>query len=204
MQLNLPHREMAEAFRRMVFNVAAKNCDDHSKNFSFLLRHGTTTWTLAPAYDVTFAHNPAGEWTSQHLMSVNGKYRDITAADLLAEAERFGIGEARDIIDDVRNALKLWQEFADTAGIAESEAAQVISYRVAGTGEQVMSTASLLWGLVFGSFGMGYFVYGKKQNRVVPLVCGLVLMVFPYVVSNDTLLAIIGLALMAAPFFIKT
>jgi len=67
-----------------------------------------------------------------------------------------------------------------------------------------MSTASLLWGLVFGSFGMGYFVYGKKQNRVVPLVCGLVLMVFPYVVSNDTLLAIIGLALMAAPFFIKT
>jgi len=127
-QLNMPHREMAEAFRRMVFNVAAKNCDDHSKNFSFLLRHGTTTWTLAPAYDVTFAHNPSGEWTSQHLMSVNSKYRDITAADLLAEAERFGIGEARDIIDDVRNALKLWQAFADTAGVADTEAAQVGKY----------------------------------------------------------------------------
>jgi len=127
-QLDMPHREMTEAFRRMVFNVAAKNCDDHSKNFSFLLRKGTMTWSLAPAYDVTFAHNPAGEWTSQHLMSVNGKYHGITQADLLAEAERFGIGEARDIIDDVHSALELWQEFADTAGIAESETVQIGKY----------------------------------------------------------------------------
>jgi serine/threonine-protein kinase HipA len=124
-QLDLPHQAMAQAFRRMVFNVAAKNCDDHSKNFSFLLRHGTTMWTLAPAYDITFAHNPVGEWTSQHLMSVNGKYRDITINDLNAEAERFGIGEARDIISDVRAAILTWKEFADTAGVSEIDAEKI-------------------------------------------------------------------------------
>lgn len=94
----------------MVFNVMARNCDDHSKNFSFLLRQGSTTWELAPAYDVTFAHNPAGEWTHQHLMSVNGKFKDFTAADLLAEAERFGVGTARRIIEEVRAAILAWPQ----------------------------------------------------------------------------------------------
>jgi serine/threonine-protein kinase HipA len=69
-ELQLGYNSMEEAFRRMAFNVMAANCDDHTKNVSFLLREGGN-WELAPAYDVTHAHNPAGEWTSQHLMSVN-------------------------------------------------------------------------------------------------------------------------------------
>lgn len=66
-----------------------------------------------------------------------------------------------------------------------------------------MSASSVFWGLLFGSFGLGYFVYGKKQNAVVPLVCGLALMVFPYFISNIILLVAIGVALMAIPFLVR-
>jgi predicted membrane protein len=61
----------------------------------------------------------------------------------------------------------------------------------------------LLWGLLFGSVGLGFFVYGKKQRAVVPLVCGLVLMIFPYFVSNTLLLVVIGIVLMAIPYFVR-
>lgn len=67
-----------------------------------------------------------------------------------------------------------------------------------------MSTGWLLWGLLFGSVGLGFFVYGKKQQAAVPLVCGLALMVFPYFVSSLVLLVLIGLALVAAPFFLRS
>ncbi len=66
-----------------------------------------------------------------------------------------------------------------------------------------MSTSSLLWGFLFGSVGLGFFMYGKKQQAVVPLVCGVGLMVFPYVVSNLLLLVAIGVALMAIPYFVR-
>jgi len=66
-----------------------------------------------------------------------------------------------------------------------------------------LSTSLLLWGLLFGTVGLGYFMYGKKQRAVVPLVCGLVLMVFPYFVSNTILLVAIGVALMAVPYFVR-
>ncbi len=119
-ELSLGRDAEVEAFRRMVFNVMARNCDDHTKNFSFLLRKGGS-WELAPAYDVTFAHNPKGEWTSQHLMSVNGKYKDFTAHDVLAVSERFGIGEATSIIRKVRDAIKDWPAFAKIAGVSKKE-----------------------------------------------------------------------------------
>lgn len=120
-QLALSYEDMEEAFRRMVFNVMGRNCDDHSKNFSFLLRKGSLRWELAPAYDVTFAHNPQGEWTHQHLMSVNGKYKSFTVDDLLAEARRFGIGSAPRVIDEVRKAIKGWAAFAQQAQLPESQ-----------------------------------------------------------------------------------
>jgi hypothetical protein len=66
-----------------------------------------------------------------------------------------------------------------------------------------MDTAALLWGLFFGSFGFAYFMYGRKQKKPVPFVAGLVLMAFPYFIDNPTLLAGIGFALMAIPFFVK-
>lgn len=127
-QLDLPYEDMAEAFRRMAFNVAAKNCDDHSKNFAFLWRKEDAWWRLSPAYDVTFAHNPEGEWTWQHLTSVNGKFHNITRDDVLAEAERFGIGEARAILEQVDRALAKWREFASIAGVADSEATLIAGY----------------------------------------------------------------------------
>lgn len=113
-QLKLGHNTEVEAYRRMVFNVLSRNCDDHTKNITFLLKQGSS-WELSPAYDVTFAHNPKGEWTSQHLMSVNGKFKDFNQKDLLAVADRFGIGEAQSIIKSVQSAIKDWPIFAGQA-----------------------------------------------------------------------------------------
>ena len=66
-----------------------------------------------------------------------------------------------------------------------------------------MDTSFLLWGLLFGSIGLGFFVYGRRQKTVVPLVCGVALMIFPYFVSNTVLLVILGLALIVIPYFVR-
>jgi hypothetical protein len=67
-----------------------------------------------------------------------------------------------------------------------------------------MNTSSLLWGMIFGSIGFGFFVYGKKQGVIVPLVCGVALMIFPYFVESTFLLVAIGIALMAIPYFFRS
>ncbi|MGL5631314.1 MAG: type II toxin-antitoxin system HipA family toxin, partial [Azovibrio sp.] len=95
--LNLSENALAEGYRRMVFNVLAANCDDHTKNLSFLMSP-TGHWQLTPAYDVTHAYNPKGEWTYQHLMSVNGKFRNITQQDLESVGDRFMVPDYRGII----------------------------------------------------------------------------------------------------------
>jgi serine/threonine-protein kinase HipA len=115
-RLSLGDDAMSQAFRRMTFNVMARNCDDHTKNFAFLLKQGTP-WELAPAYDVTHAFNPKGEWTYQHLMSVNGKFQGITRDDLLEDADRFSVRKPREILAEMRAALENWPEFARQAGI---------------------------------------------------------------------------------------
>jgi hypothetical protein len=69
--------------------------------------------------------------------------------------------------------------------------------------EDTLSTAAILWGLLFGSLGLGFFLYGKKQRAVVPLVCGLVLMVFPYFISSTTLLLVVGIVVTAIPYFVR-
>jgi len=66
-----------------------------------------------------------------------------------------------------------------------------------------MNTSSLLWGLLFGSFGLGFFVYGRKQKAIIPLVCGLILMVYPYFISNTIILVILGVVLTGIPYFIR-
>jgi hypothetical protein len=66
-----------------------------------------------------------------------------------------------------------------------------------------LNTSSLLWGLLFGSIGVGFFVYGKRQRAVVPLVCGVALIIFPYFVANSILLVAIGAALVAVPYFVR-
>lgn len=117
--LALPYEQKEEAFRRMVFNVMGRNCDDHTKNISFRLRQGHP-WELAPAYDMTFAHNPKGEWTSQHLMSVNGKFKDFQEDDLLEVADRFAIGSAKGVMTQVRDALTEWPLFGERAGLSQT------------------------------------------------------------------------------------
>ncbi len=118
-QLGLGDEANREVFRRMAFNVMARNCDDHTKNFGFLLTQGQG-WELAPAYDVTHAYNRKGDWTYQHLMSVNGKFDDITRDDLLAEADRFGVRRSKDLLADVRGALENWASYAKEAELRTS------------------------------------------------------------------------------------
>lgn len=123
-ELGLGDEATRQVFRRMAFNVMARNCDDHTKNFGFLLKE-SGNWELAPAYDVTHAYNPQGEWTFQHLMSVNGKFKDITKDDLLAEADRFGVPRANDSLTDVRAAVENWTAHAREAGLNQATAERV-------------------------------------------------------------------------------
>jgi serine/threonine-protein kinase HipA len=123
-QLGLGDDAISQIFRRMALNVMARNCDDHTKNFSFILRHGGN-WELAPAYDVTHAYSPKGEWTFQHLMSVNGKFKDITRADLLAEADRFGVRRPNDLLAEVRAAVENWPSHAREARLSDATVSAV-------------------------------------------------------------------------------
>lgn len=120
-QLKLSNTEISQFYRRMVFNVFARNQDDHVKNISFLMeRNGR--WHLAPAYDVTYAYNPEGMWTGSHQMTINGKREQISHQDLLASARSMGVkkANAEQIIEDVRDSLSKWEEFADKANLKES------------------------------------------------------------------------------------
>lgn len=123
-ELKLGHEALEEAFRRIAFNVMARDCDDHTKNLSFLLPEGGS-WQLAPAYDLSYAYNPEGEWTYQHLMSVNGKFKDITRSDLLVVADRFGIGTATKLLKQVRDAVAAWPDFAAEAKLNKSELSRI-------------------------------------------------------------------------------
>ena len=96
-RLGLGADTRAEIFRRMVFNVAAANCDDHTKNFSFILPE-RGRWQLSPAYDVTHAHNPQSRWTAQHLMAVNGRTTGIARADVAVVGDRFAVPGASAIV----------------------------------------------------------------------------------------------------------
>ncbi|MBS1939471.1 MAG: type II toxin-antitoxin system HipA family toxin [Bacteroidetes bacterium] len=113
-QLGLPYPDAAEFFRRMCFNVIARNCDDHTKNTSFLM-DPQGEWHLSPAYDITFAYNPENLWLKQHQMSINGKRAGITRADLLAVAKDMHIKKAGAIIDEVVAGVKKWKTFAKKA-----------------------------------------------------------------------------------------
>jgi serine/threonine-protein kinase HipA len=109
--LKLNYAEAEQMFRRMVFNVLAKNCDDHTKNFAFLM-HPDGKWTLAPAYDICFAYRPGSEWVSQHNLSINGKRANITKEDLLVIAKQNSIRKPEQIIDEVQSSINNWLHYA--------------------------------------------------------------------------------------------
>ncbi|MDO4335621.1 MAG: type II toxin-antitoxin system HipA family toxin [Bacteroidales bacterium] len=114
--LRLPYSQAQEMFRRLVFNIIVRNQDDHTKNISFLMDK-TGKWRLSPAYDMGFAYNPDGGWTSQHQMSVNGKFDDITRHDLLEFAKRNNIKDAAEIIDRISTAASGWSSIAGECGV---------------------------------------------------------------------------------------
>lgn len=118
-ELKLTYADAEQMFRRMVFNVIARNCDDHTKNFSFLLRQGGT-WELAPAYDLCHAYRPGSEWVSQQALSINGKRKNIEKADLLAVGESIRCKKAAEIVDEIKNTVHQWKDFADEVNVKGS------------------------------------------------------------------------------------
>ena len=112
----LPYPDAEQLFRRMVFNVMAKNCDDHTKNFSFIMDNAGK-WRLAPAFDICHAFRPGSTWVSQHSLSINGKRQNITREDLLQVAKRMNIKKAVAIIDQVHAAVCKWNDFASQANV---------------------------------------------------------------------------------------
>lgn len=119
-QLELPMVAIEEQFRRMVFNIVARNQDDHVKNIAFLMnQHGE--WALAPAFDVTYSYNPSGSWTATHQMTLNGKRDGFTMADFAAcaKAALMKRGRAATIIHEVQAAVRRWPEFAAEAQLAD-------------------------------------------------------------------------------------
>lgn len=117
-RLRLPYSQAEEMYRRMVFNVIARNQDDHTKNISFLMdKKGL--WSLSPAYDMSWAYNPAGAWTSMHQMSINNKWGDITREDLLAIAKNVNIRKANEIIEQVKGGVAKWNRLATEYGVPQ-------------------------------------------------------------------------------------
>lgn len=114
--LRLPYPQAEQMFRRMTFNVIARNCDDHTKNFAFRLRK-EHDWELAPAYDICFAYRPDSTWVSQHNLSINGKRKNITRDDLLTVAKSMNIKKANAIIEQITESVKKWNYFAEQAKV---------------------------------------------------------------------------------------
>lgn len=125
-QISISQDEIKQFYRRMVFNVLARNHDDHTKNISFLMdRDGH--WTLSPAYDVTYAYNPDGMWTGHHQMTINGKIDDITREDLMASAKHMGLRKtaAEQAIEAAENSITKWQMYASQAGLNDQTQARI-------------------------------------------------------------------------------
>lgn len=121
-RLNTPFEQLEQQFRRTVFNIVARNQDDHVKNIAFLMdRQGD--WSLSPAYDVTFSFNPTGNWTSTHQMTVNGKRDWFKIADLVLCAKSAGVTShrAKQIVSEICDVVSRWPEFADEAGVEGSQ-----------------------------------------------------------------------------------
>lgn len=116
-ELRLPYPEAEQMFRRMVFNILARNCDDHTKNFAFRLKKDGK-WELSPAYDVCHAYQPKHKWVSQHALSINGKRSNITKDDLLIIGKSIKHKKAADTIDEINSFIKKWKSFADDVQVS--------------------------------------------------------------------------------------
>ena len=110
----------------MVFAVEGVNCDDHVKNFSFLMNK-KGEWRISPAYDITFAYNPDNKWISRHQMTINGKASEITDEDMIACGVKMGLTNSfcREAIESAREVVSNWLQYAEKASISESRAIDI-------------------------------------------------------------------------------
>jgi len=114
--LRLTYPEAEQMFRRMVFNVLASNNDDHTKNFSFLMKKDDK-WQLAPAYDLCYSYDPQSIWVSQHALSINGKRKNISREDLLTIAVANSIRKPNQIINEIKDVVCNWPDYAKKAEV---------------------------------------------------------------------------------------
>lgn len=125
-QLNLPHTDFVQLYKRMLFNEYAKNYDDHTKNVTFLMdKKGV--WRLSPAYDMTFSYSKSSTWVNAHQMLINGKADEITKEDFIKTAEFAGIkkAEAEKYIKQVKDAISKWDSFAEEAGLSKTNTERI-------------------------------------------------------------------------------
>ncbi len=118
-QLRLSKAEAEQQYRRMLFNIIARNLDDHTKNISFLM-DSDGKWRLSPAYDVTYSHNPSGKWTNQHQMSLNGKRDNFTREDLIQAGDAISLSKPEEVLNDVIAAVDKWPSYAKDAGLQKA------------------------------------------------------------------------------------
>ncbi|URW80669.1 type II toxin-antitoxin system HipA family toxin [Xiashengella succiniciproducens] len=122
--LRLSYAEAEQMYKRMVFNVVARNCDDHTKNFAFLM-DTQGKWKLAPAYDICFAYRPDSVWVSQHNLSINGKRKNFERKDLISIAEQNSIRNPEKIIDQALDLVKNWKQYAEMFQVEPTLAQQI-------------------------------------------------------------------------------
>jgi serine/threonine-protein kinase HipA len=121
-QLKLPRSDAIEIFRRMVFNVVARNHDDHTKNMSFMLDEADSDWRLSPAFDVAYSYKKDSPCVNSHQMSLNGKREGFVASDLQQVASLIGnFGrESKQTVEQVLEVVNAWPTYAAKAGVADA------------------------------------------------------------------------------------
>jgi serine/threonine-protein kinase HipA len=124
--LRLTYAEAEQMYRRMVFNVLSRNCDDHTKNFAFMMATDGV-WKLAPAYDVCHSYRPGSDWVSQHSLSINGKRIDFNKEDLLKFAEQHAIRHAPRIIEEGLAMVNNWMKYAKEFNVSDDLAKAIDS-----------------------------------------------------------------------------
>lgn len=123
-QIRLTQAEITQQYTRMVFNVIARNQDDHTKNIAFLMNE-KGDWSLSPAFDMTYSHDPKSKWVDQHQMSVNGKRRGFKREDLIAVGKSQGIKNYESIIESVSKIVSKWEHYAKAAGVKDSRITEI-------------------------------------------------------------------------------
>jgi serine/threonine-protein kinase HipA len=126
-QLRLPRKDAIEIYRRMVFNVVARNHDDHTKNTSFILDTAESQWRLSPAFDLAYSYKKDSPWVNSHQMSINGKRDNFQREDILAVGTLIGNfkKEANQILEHIINTVTCWSQYGKQAGVFESLAEEI-------------------------------------------------------------------------------